>query len=54
MSILRLNAYGNPANEKAVLAFMELLMKRKRFPKQRRYVRGSRKLVDRNSNLKPV
>lgn len=31
-----------PANEKAVLAMLEQLEKRKRIPKQRRYTKGSR------------
>lgn len=31
-----------PANEKAVLETLERLKKRKRIPKQRRYVKGSR------------
>lgn len=35
------NGERNPANEKAVLEMLERLMKRKP-PKQRRYVKGSR------------
>ena len=34
----------NPANEKAVLAMLERLEKRKRIPKKRRYTKGSRKI----------
>ncbi len=33
----------NPANEKAVLAMLDRIDKIKRIPKQRRYVKGSRK-----------
>ncbi len=33
----------NPANEKAVLAMLEQLEKRRRIPKGRRYAKGSRK-----------
>jgi transcriptional regulator with XRE-family HTH domain len=33
----------NPANEKAVLAMLDSLEKRKRIPKKRRYAKGSRK-----------
>lgn len=32
----------NPANEKAVLAMLDQLAKRKRIPKKRRYPKGSR------------
>jgi len=32
----------NPANEKAVLAMLERIEKRKRIPKRRRYKKGSR------------
>jgi transcriptional regulator with XRE-family HTH domain len=32
----------NPANEQAVLAMLSKLEQRKRIPKQRRYVKGSR------------
>ena len=32
----------NPANQKAVLAMLEQLERRKRIPKQRRYAKGSR------------
>lgn len=39
------NGERNPANEKAVLEMLGRLMKRKP-PKQRRYVKGSRRKVD--------
>ncbi len=36
----------NPANEKAVLAMLGRLEKRKRIPKKRRYAKGSRKPIN--------
>ena len=38
----------NPANEKAVLTMLEKLEVRKRIPKKRRYVKGSRVKVQKD------